>query len=352
MKKPVANIRNYIGILSLAVFLYGCSASEKSYYEIPLEFRSPQKKSEFIQNYYPYIRGRKIFIDPGHGGKEKGNKGFESFESEANLNLKVSLYLKNFLSEAGAVVFMSRTKDTTIDLKHRSILADSSGAEIFISIHHNAPGSAEDIWTDYTSTYYHAHKNDFEYEPCNRDIAKYVQRDLAYAVRNSGGPGSFDGTYSDYNIYPGQGFSVLRETKIPAILVECAFSTDHFEAGRLSEDEFNQIESWGIFRGLCRYFKAGIPQITFLNNSDTVSADSAEFSFLLNDSTGIDTTSIKVQLDSTDVNGIFFNDTTNILSVSLSASAPGEHWLRVIAANKNGNHSFPFRKEIYILPNE
>lgn len=348
----MANIRYNAGIFFLAVILYGCSASEKSYYEIPLEFRSPEKKAEFIKNYYPYISGRKIFIDPGHGGREKGNKGFESFETEANLNLKVSLYLKKFLNEAGAVVFMSRTKDTTVDLKQRSVLADSSGAQIFISIHHNAPGSAEDFWTDYTSTYYHARKNDFEYEPCNRDIARYVQRDLAYAVRNSGGPGSFDGTYSDYMIYPGQGFSVLRETKIPAVLVECAFSTDHFEAGRLNEDEFNQIEAWGIFRGLCRYFKAGIPTITFLNEKDTLAAGENDLDFFLYDSSGIDPKSIKVQFDSSDVNEISFDDTTNILSVIIPEAAPGEHWLRVIAANKNGNHSFPYHKKIYILPNE
>ena len=340
-----------IGVLLLAVIFYGCSAGKASYYELPAEFRQPEKRLEFAEKYYPYITGKKIFIDPGHGGTERGNKGFESFEAEANLNLKVSLYLRDYLKRAGAVVFMSRTKDTTVDLKQRSIMADSSGADIFISVHHNAPASANNIWTDYTATYYHARKNNYEYEPCSHDLAKYVQRDLAYAVRNSGGLGSFNGTYSDYTVYPGDGFSVLRETKIPAILVECAFSTNHFEAGRLNEDEFNRIEAWGIFKGLCRYFKADIPSITFLNEPNIVTDDSTSFTFLLSDSTGIDPGSIKVQFDSTDINNLYYDEDLCLLTVNVTGATIGIHSFKIVVANKNGNHSFPFRKEIIFLPN-
>ncbi len=348
----MASLKFIIGIILFAVIFYGCSAGNSSYYEIPTEFRFPEKKIEFTRNYYPFIAGRKIFIDPGHGGKELGNKGFESFEMEANLNLKVSLYLRDYLTQAGAVVFMSRTKDTTIDLKQRSIMADSSGADIFISVHHNASGSAENFWTDYTSTYYHSKEGNFNFEPCNRDLARYVQRDLSYAVRNSGGPNSFDGTYSDYIIYPGDGFSVLRETKIPSILAECTFSTDHFEAGRLDKDEFNRIEAWGIFTGLCRYFKAGIPEIISTSNIDTMPAGDLNLNFLLKDSSGIDFNSIKAQFDSAEVNVMSFEYSTRLLSIGINNVNPGEHSLRIIIANKNGNHSFPFHKEIFILPNE
>jgi N-acetylmuramoyl-L-alanine amidase len=348
----VVNIKLFIGALLLAGVFYGCSAGNAAYFELPTEFRFPEKKLEFAKEYYPYIAGKKIFIDPGHGGKERGNKGFESFESEANLNLKVSLYLMDYLNQAGAVVFMSRTTDTTVDLKQRSNMADSSGANIFISVHHNAPGSAENTWTDYTSTYYHSRENNYNYEPCEHDIARYVQRDLAYAVRNSGGLGSFDGTYSDYAIYPGEGFSVLRETKIPAILVECTFSTDHFEADRLKEDEFNRIEAWGIFKGLCRYFKAGIPEIISMANKDTLFAGELYFNFLLKDSSGIDFNSIKAQFDSADANQISYDDSTNMLSVGILNADPGEHTLNIVVANKNGNHSFPYQKKIFVLPNE
>lgn len=338
-------------ILTLFAGIYGCSSGLKSFYEKPTEFRFPERMAKFAERYYPYINGRKIFIDPGHGGRERGNRGYEGFEAEANLNLKVALYLRSFLQGAGATVFMSRTTDTTINLKDRSILANRSGADIFLSIHHNATGTPGDYWTDYTSTYYHAKEKDYEYEPCTRDMARFVQRDLAYAVRNSGGLGSFDGTYSDYIIYPGDGFSVLRETKIPAILVECNFSTDRFEAARLEDDEFNRIEAWGIFRGLCRYFKTGIPEIYYVGTSDTLSTQNPDCSFFLRDSAGIDTSSIKVLFDSTVVNNLYYSVNSGVLNFSLPDTTEGEHNLRIIVANRNGNHSFPYHKRITILSN-
>ena len=129
---------------------------------------------------YDIMDGKVELIDPGY---------------------EASLSLKKYLEEAGAKVIISRTKDTTIALADRSILANNSGAEIFVSIHHNAPGKTEDDYTNYTSSYYHAKETDYEYEPCNHNIARYIERDLSYVMRNSGGLGSFDGTYSDYNIY-------------------------------------------------------------------------------------------------------------------------------------------------------
>ncbi|MEO8398806.1 MAG: N-acetylmuramoyl-L-alanine amidase, partial [Ignavibacteriaceae bacterium] len=219
-------------LFAAAIILSGCSSSENVYYEIPLEFLYPQKKTEFILKYQLYLIGKKIFIDPGHGGEDRRSIGPQKLTVEADANLNVGLALRDFLKEAGVTVFMSRTTDATVDLKERSYMADSSGADIFISIHHNAPGSDSLKLIDYTSTYYHAKETDYEYEPCERDLARFIQRDLSYAMRNSGGLGSFDGTYSDYNIYPGQGFSVLRVTKIPAILVECGFFTNPHEERR------------------------------------------------------------------------------------------------------------------------
>jgi hypothetical protein len=50
------------------------------------------------------------------------------------------------------------------------------------------------------AVYYHADEMDSLHEPCNHDIAGFIERDLSYIMHNPGGLGSFDGTYSDYNI--------------------------------------------------------------------------------------------------------------------------------------------------------
>jgi N-acetylmuramoyl-L-alanine amidase len=255
----------------------------------------------------------------------------------------VSLYLREFLTKAGAVVFMSRDKDTTVDLKDRSILANKSGADIFISVHHNAYSKDEDDMTNYTSTYYHAKESNYEYEPMNRDLARYVQRDLAYAMRNSGGPGSFDGTYSDYTVHPRAGFSVLRLTEIPAILIECGFHTHPQQEQKIAIEEFNKIEAFGIFKGLCRYFGNGVPKISYINQ---IKKDSTLIlNYSIQDKFGIDSNSIKVYIDSSVVNNFVYDSQKSILQVGLN-EIQAEHSIRIIAANKNGNHAYPFQHKI------
>jgi len=346
-RKSEADLKYSALLLLSGLLLISCSA-DITYYEIPVEFKNPQKKTDFLNNYSKFISGKKIFLDPGHGGEDRSNKGPQKLTIEADANLNVALALRDFLKEAGVEVIMSREKDMTVDLKERSYMADRSGAEIFISIHHNAPGKGSDEGINYTSTYYHAKETDYEYEPSERDMAKYVQRDLAYAMRNSGGLGSFDGTYSDYSIYPGAGFSVLRVTKIPSILVECGFFTNPHEERRLALDEFNKIQAWGIFRGIARYYAVGIPKIEYAMLDSNFNQSNFELKFFIKDSIGINIESIQVYFDSLRTKNFNYDDMSEELSLSLQNVSTGEHVVRIIAANKNGNHAFPFHKKIMV----
>ncbi len=358
LKKLGDNLKNIFALLIAGLTLIGCSSSKEVYYEVPIELKNPEAKINFYNQYSKCIYGKKFFLDPGHGGTDRNNKGYKGIAVEADLNLRVALALRDYLQEAGAIVFLSRTSDSPVALKERSVMANNSGADVFISIHHNAPGKSDDYFTDYTSTYYHALDTNYEYEPCNHDLAKYIQRDIAYAMRNSGGPGSFDGTYSDYWIYPGMGFSVLRLTKLPAVLVECGFNTQHFEAQRLVLEEFNKIEAWGIFRGICRYFSAGVPTISSLTADSVFNSDSLNLSFQIKDSNGIDQTSIKVEFDSVIVSDNSFDPSTGILNFNRTMLGQdpgyiteGEHVIRIIVSNKKGNHSFPFYKKFKVVKN-
>jgi N-acetylmuramoyl-L-alanine amidase len=317
-------------------------------YVLPSEFREPEKKTDFIKYYSAWIRGKKFFLDSGHGGNDRNNKGFRGTAVEADINLYVALLLKEFLVQAGGEVILSRDKDTSVELKDRSLMANRSNADLFISIHHNAPGEKDDIWTNYTSTYFHAKEDDYEYEPCQKDLARYIQRDISYAMRNSGGPGSFDGTYSDYNIYPGQGFSVLRLTKIPGVLVECGFTTSEFESERIVIKEFNSIEAWGIFRGICRYLSNGIPEIKYVNTELSDSSDKLIIHFTLKDSAGINSNSIVVFVDSLFYKNFILNTKEDILSIQFPEVSTGKHLIRIIAANNKGNYAYPFYYNILI----
>lgn len=348
-------IRNLVLFISLVlIFLSGCVTRKilyNVYYVKPFDWHPEEKRDSTIKFFSPYFTGLKIFLDPGHGGTDRRNKGPQGLAIEADVNLKVALYLRDYLTKAGAIVNMSRDKDTFITLDDRSRMSNEWGSDIFISIHHNAPGRPGDIYTNYTSTYYHAFPTDYEYDHSSHDFAKYVQRDLAYVMGNSGGLGSFDGTYSDYLVYPKAGFSVLRKTEAPRILVECAFHTSAYEEQRLIIDEFNQIQAWGIFRGLGRYLRQGIVKLSCPIDTINLSTDK-NISIQIDDQNkGIDTTFYIAQIDSQNVNAFFaINKDKKQLVIPISNNyKAGLHEIRVVVKNVAGNHSFPFRKKIVFL---
>ena len=351
-KNRFLSIANRLLVLLTALFFNYCSSAnivktDVPVYEYPSDWKDLLIRTQTISEYSKYLSGRKIYLDPGHGGDDRKNKNKTGDVIEADVNLRVALNLKKYLEAAGAIVILSRDEDKTVKLADRSELSNASGAELFISIHHNATSVNEDVYSDYTAVYYHAREIDFVYEPCNHDIARFIERDLSYVMHNPGGLGSFDGTYSDYNIYPKDGFSVLRKSIIPAVLVECGFHTSRFEDLRLNNGEFNQIQAWGIFRGLAKYFKAGRPEIVFLPDSLAINNQKLKIAFELIDSSGIDSKSIHVYYNN-DEKDFIFNKLTSAVTLIIDAVNPGKYAIRIITANKNGNHSFPYHKSIII----
>ena len=85
----------------------------------------------------------KIFIDPGHGGPNPG--AVANGVTEEYVNLNVSLELARLLREAGFEVMVYRTTQSenvlperNADLRNRAAMANSWGADYFISIHTNS----------------------------------------------------------------------------------------------------------------------------------------------------------------------------------------------------------------------
>jgi N-acetylmuramoyl-L-alanine amidase len=78
-----------------------------------------------------------IMIDPGHGGEDLGASGYKG-SMEKRLTLALSGRVEKLLREAGFRTLMTRRSDTYVSLQDRSDLANSSEADIFISIHFNS----------------------------------------------------------------------------------------------------------------------------------------------------------------------------------------------------------------------
>ena len=218
------------------------------------------------------LQGRRIVLDPGHGGYFKGAVG-PSGLTEAEVNLGVSLYLRGLLEWAGAEVFMTRTADydfltpadstLTSDLAFRVSFADSLQPDVFLSLHHNSVASL-DRTVNETQTYY-----PLADEAASVDLARAIHRHLVLNLE-----------ISPAKILPGN-FHVLRHATVPAVLGEPAMISHPVIEGRLSLAASQRLEAEAYFLGLLDYFSqgsprwAGAPVDTLLINEEQVTVQAS-----------------------------------------------------------------------------
>ena len=198
------------------------------------------------------LEGKIIALDPGHGGDahREGYKRGPTGVREAEMNLRVGLYLRDLLQAAGATVVMTRTDDVDSTLAQRAAVANDAKADVFVSLHHNAVGNPE---TNYTTVWHHGRPAD---AGPSLDLARYLAVEIGEALRTQVGKTS--PVMSDLQMYD-SGFGVLRPATMPAVLTESSFYTNPEEEQRLAEPEYNLREAYAIYRGLCAYFRHGTP---------------------------------------------------------------------------------------------
>lgn len=221
--------------------------------------------------YARHLEGVKIVLDPGHGGRadRKNWKRGPTGLREAEVNLRVAQFLREFLVAAGADVRLTRETDVYLaekdadDLRLRAEVANKFGADLFISLHHNA---AESPKANYTAVFYHGEP---DHSPASLAAGRWVLSGLQDAMRLEQ---QLDcGLQSDYVIYPppkNDGFAVLRHARVPAILTESSFHSNPDEEQRLRDPLYNRREAYGVFLGLARWAEAGLPRVSLLMPTD------------------------------------------------------------------------------------
>ncbi|MGI6534767.1 MAG: SH3 domain-containing protein [Peptococcia bacterium] len=192
--------------------------------------------------------GKTIVLDPGHasvqpgGWPDPGALGSKTKIHEKDVNLAITLKLKTMLEQGGAKVILTHSGQTTLSLAGRAAIANNLNADIFVSIHanyNNKPAIAGH------TTYYYApaSKPELYAQRQQREkLASAVQREM---VKSCG--------RKDNGILQAN-FAVLRETKVPSILVETAYLSNPDEEQLLCQDWFRQKLAEGIFNGIKSYF--------------------------------------------------------------------------------------------------
>ena len=189
------------------------------------------------------IAGRVICLDPGHGGKDRANRGFSGEYIEADGVLDIALRLEKCLGELGAFVVMTRKDDITLSLSERCAIAEKAGAEIFISIHSDACSSAS---VKGATAYYSLNPLWESKRLANTVISEYTS---ITGVPSRGSRFRWNSSQTD------DYYGVLRGTSMPAVILECAFHTNQTEEAKLLIPEFRAIAAMGIKLGILRYFR-------------------------------------------------------------------------------------------------
>ncbi|WP_398587637.1 GBS Bsp-like repeat-containing protein [Streptococcus suis] len=199
-------------------------------------------------------RSYTVYIDPGHGGRDSGAS--YGGVHEKNLALSVSNKLRENLLQYGINVLMTRTGDYDVDFKtERSRMTNASNADLFISIHFNATGAGVSNATGIETYWY---QYDPEYQPkINKEMHNNPTRlaeseILANKVQES----LIKETGAVNRGVRRETFAVLRETAIPAILVELGFMDNPSELQVIKQDSYHTRLAKALAQGVMNWYGA------------------------------------------------------------------------------------------------
>lgn len=193
-----------------------------------------------------------ILIDPGHGGIDGGAKS-KNGTIEKDINLQISLKLRDNLEEKGYKVYMTRDEDEGLyqkgktvrekkreDLNRRVEMKKETACDIFVSIHQNMfPQSkcyGAQVW-------YASNENSL-------NLANVVQESIKESVKDNNKRVSKPAA---------EAYLILRDKYEGAsILVECGFLSNLDEESRLKSDSHQNLIVEGISNGIDKYFNGEI----------------------------------------------------------------------------------------------
>jgi len=180
------------------------------------------------------IKKLRIAVDAGHGGDNSGASGVASNVLEKEYTLKIAKQLQLVLKKAGVKnVFMTRTKDTTLDMPQRIQMLKDYNPDLLISIHLNSAGIDS---VKGTSTYYRY----IGYRPLTTAV---LNRMLSLGLKEYGNVGSFN-------------FSLSGPTAYPNCLVEVAFLSNREDEKKILDPKFHKAVAGKIYLGIQDWLKA------------------------------------------------------------------------------------------------
>lgn len=188
-----------------------------------------------------------IILDAGHGGEDGG--AVVNNIVEKDLNLSITLKLADLFKSAGFNVIPTRDSDNFVnasgdtlrerkisDMRNRLSIFNQNNQNIVISIHQNKFSQEK-----YKGTQIFFSVNNNKSEILSRCIQKSII-DLIQPTNKR------ECKKADNNIY------LLKNTVVPAILIECGFISNNEEAVKLQNEDYQKQLAFAIFTGFMEYY--------------------------------------------------------------------------------------------------
>jgi len=275
------------------------------------------------------LQGKRICLDPGHGGNESGAVGPMGLK-EKDVNLREAFFLKEMLEKAGATVFMTRTSDIDVGIIERAKFNKQKKTDLFLSMHHNA-NAQNDPTMNRTESFYHWHDNGGPSE----DAARLIHREMQALLK-----------LPDSKAYVCWAYGVLRENSYPAVLVEPSYLANPDEEKRLRDEKYLRAIAGAYFRGIEAFFSGGRPEVVIPEAVDVSPEGVIRARIIRPAKTAlVDPRGIRVELDGEPLFNFVYDDGTGELTIHLPVeTAQTWHEILIAARNLAGHTSFVARR--------
>lgn len=200
-----------------------------------------------------------VVLDPGHGGRDDGC--VRGGVREKELNLSIALQVQEHLQALGYQVLLTRDQDVSQSLGERVQTAREAQADIYVSIHQN---SSELSKVNGLEIYYSA-------QNAGGDSSRLAGLIYGSALQNTGAKAR--------SVFEWEEILVVRESQMPACLIETGFLTNASERRRLTDPSYQERLAEGIAEGIDQYFHPRTLCLTFTEDIQTDKINTA-LSFL------------------------------------------------------------------------
>jgi len=197
-----------------------------------------------LNTYIPTIStpstNKVIVIDAGHGGFDPGAIG-ETGTLEKDISLEIALKTQELFEKNGTMTIMTRVDDSDLgdtkkdDMKNRREIRDINESELFISIHLNS----------FPQEKYSGAQTFYPKDEKSKKLAECIQKKLKEVVDDTNERGAKELN----DVY------MLKNIKVPSVIVECGFLSNSEEEKRLAEDEYQSKLAWAIYLGVLEYYE-------------------------------------------------------------------------------------------------